>query len=118
MQETTLRLPSREGKPRNAGVTMVIDGGLPTGYFTDIVESFGDLVDVVKFGWGTAIVTDDLQRKIDAVTANGVDFYFGGTLFEKFVIQGRFDAWRAFVDRFGARTIEISNGTIDMSNEQ
>jgi phosphosulfolactate synthase len=118
MQKTTLRLPERDAKPRNAGVTMVIDGGLPIGQFTDVVESFGDLIDVVKFGWGTSIVTDGLQRKIDAVRANGVDFYFGGTLFEKFVIQGRFDDWRSFIDRFGATTIEISNGTIDMSNEE
>ncbi len=118
MQETALRLPERDAKPRSVGVTMVIDGGLPAGQFADLVESFGDLIDVVKFGWGTAVVTDRLQRKIDAVRANGVDFYFGGTLFEKFVRQDRFDGWRAFVDRFGAETVEISNGTIDMSNEQ
>lgn len=118
MQETTLRLPAREAKPRRTGVTMMIDGGLPTRYFADLIESFGDLVDVVKFGWGTALVTDGLQYKIDALVEHGVDYYFGGTLFEKFVVQDQFDAWRAFVDRFGARTVEISNGTIDMSNEE
>ena len=117
MHETTLRLPDRSSKPRTTGVTMMIDGGLPTGQFIDVVESHTDLVDVVKFGWGTSLVTKDLQRKIDAVRANGVDFYFGGTLFEKFLVQDRVDDWRRFVDSFGATTIEISNGTIDLSNQ-
>jgi phosphosulfolactate synthase len=72
----------------------------------------------MKLGWGTSLVTDDLKYKIDALTDANVDFYFGGTLFEKFVSQGRFDDWRRFVDRFGARHVEISNGTIDMSNTE
>jgi phosphosulfolactate synthase len=80
------------------------------------VESHADLVDVVKFGWGTALVTKDIRRKADVARAHGVDFYFGGTLFEKYLVQGRFDEWRRFVDAFGATTVEISNGTIDLSN--
>jgi phosphosulfolactate synthase len=118
MRETTLDLPARESKPRQAGVTMVIDGGLPSRYFADLIESHGALIDVVKFGWGTAIVTDGLQYKIDALKGSGVDFYFGGTLFEKYLVQGRFDDWRDLVDRFGAHTVEISNGTIELSNER
>jgi phosphosulfolactate synthase len=65
---------------------MMVDGGLPTRQFQDIVESAGEFLDFVKFGWGTAIVTTDLQRKIDVLRDAGVDFYFGGTLFEKFVL--------------------------------
>jgi phosphosulfolactate synthase len=117
MHNTTLRLPNRSSKPRTNGLTMMIDGGLPTGQFIDVIESHPDLVDVVKFGWGTALVTKDLQRKIDALRAHEIDFYFGGTLFEKFLVQGKFDDWRTFVDAAGATTVEISNGTIDLSNE-
>jgi phosphosulfolactate synthase len=116
MRETTLRLPDRSSKPRTNGLTMMIDGGLPTIQFVDVIESHPDLVDVVKFGWGTALVTKDLQRKIDALRANSIDFYFGGTLFEKFLVQGKVDDWRRFVDSAGATTVEISNGTIDLSN--
>jgi phosphosulfolactate synthase len=97
---------------------MVIDTGLPTHYFSDLVSSFSELVDVVKFGWGTALVTDDLKYKIDALRDVRVDYYFGGTLFEKFVSQGRFDDWRRFVDRFGCRHVEISNGTIELTNTE
>ncbi|WP_243062021.1 phosphosulfolactate synthase [Humibacter sp. RRB41] len=118
MHRTSLTLPGRQSKPRSRGRTMMIDGGIPTAQFIDIIESHSGLVDVVKFGWGTALVTAQLQHKIDAVLANDVDFYFGGTLFEKYVSQDQFDEWRAFVDGFGARTVEISNGTIALSNER
>ncbi|WP_211218004.1 phosphosulfolactate synthase [Humibacter albus] len=118
MFQTPLALPARQSKPRTSGRTMMIDGGIPTAQFIDIVESHGSLIDVVKFGWGTALVTDQLRWKIDAVRRNGVDFYFGGTLFEKFVSQGLFDDWRRFVDDFEAGTVEISNGTIALSNDR
>ena len=96
---------------------MMIDGGLPMGQFKDILESNAELVDVVKFGWGTSLVTAGLLDKTQAARANGVDFYFGGTLFEKFLVQGQFDDWRRFVDHWGAKTVEISNGTIELTNE-
>jgi phosphosulfolactate synthase len=99
-------------------MTMVIDSGLPTRQFTDILSSFSELIDVVKFGWGTSLVTDDLKYKIDAVEDHGVDFYFGGTLFELFEVQGRLDDWRRYCDRFRCRSVEISNGTIPMSNDR
>jgi phosphosulfolactate synthase len=97
---------------------MVIDGGLPTHYFVDVVGSFSGLIDVLKLGWGTSLVTDDLKYKVDALKDANVDFYFGGTLFEKFVSQDRYDEWRRLCDRFGCRHVEVSNGTIDMSNTE
>jgi phosphosulfolactate synthase len=118
MFQTALTLPARQAKPRSRGRTMMIDGGIPTTHFIDLVESHGDLVDVVKFGWGTALVTAQLDYKIAALIANGIDFYFGGTLFEKFVSQDLFDDWRRFVDEAGAHTVEISNGTIALSNDR
>ena len=94
---------------------MMVDGGLPTRSFQDIVESGAEYLDFVKFGWGTAIVTNDLRRKIDVLDDLGVDYYFGGTLFEKFVLQDRFDDYRDFCQRYGCRFVEVSNGTIDLS---
>jgi len=118
MHATTLTLPDRETKPRTAGITMVIDTGLPTHYFSDLVASFSGLIDVIKLGWGTALVTADLKYKIDAMKEAGVDYYFGGTLFEKYISQGRYSDWRRFVDRFDCRFVEISNGTIDLTNSE
>jgi phosphosulfolactate synthase len=117
MNPNSLELPERQAKPRSAGVTMIMDGGLPTSYFVDVVESFGDMIDVMKLGWGTSLVTKDLRYKVDALDAAGVDFYLGGTLFEKFLWQNRFDDWRRLLDSLGCRFVEVSNGSIPLSNE-
>lgn len=118
MNPTTLRLPSRTVKPRHTGQTMVIDGGIPPAYFTDLVSSAAEYIDFVKFGWGTAIVTSSLRKKIDALTANGIGYYLGGTLFEKYVLQGRFEDFRALCLEYGCEHVEVSNGTITMSNQE
>jgi phosphosulfolactate synthase len=118
MNNSTLQLPPRAPKPRQSGLTMAIDGGLPFGTLRDIVASAAEYVDFVKFGWGTAIVSCELGAKIDLLNANDIDYYFGGTLFEKFVLQGRFDDFRAFCERFSCKYVEASNGTIDLSNQE
>ncbi|MFD4249198.1 phosphosulfolactate synthase [Amycolatopsis thermoflava] len=99
----------------NTGVTMVIDPGLPTGAFTDLVTSHGDHIDLLKFGWGTALVTRDLHRKIAVLHEAGIGCYFGGTLFEHYLVRDRLDDYLAFVDDAGATHIEVSNGTIPLS---
>jgi phosphosulfolactate synthase len=99
---------------RPHGITMVIDPGLPTAAFTDVIESHGQLIDLVKFGWGTALVTKDLDRKTAVLKDAGIGFYFGGTLFEHFVWTGRLADYLAMVERFGATHIEVSNGTIPL----
>jgi len=114
--EPALDLPWRPSKPRASGLTMVIDGGIPSRMFEDAITSGSAFIDMVKFGWGTALVTRDLQRKIDCLHANGIRFCFGGTLFEKFVLQDRFESFLAFCHRFGCDFVEVSNGTIPMSN--
>jgi phosphosulfolactate synthase len=113
--EEELDLPRRQPKPRRAGITVLIDPGAPTALFEDIIDSHGPLIDFVKFGWGTALVTRELERKITCLRRSDVDFFFGGTLFEKFVLQGRFDGFRSFCFRHGCRWVEVSNGTIPMS---
>jgi phosphosulfolactate synthase len=118
MISTTLRLPERAVKPRSTGLTMVIDTGIPLAAFTDMIEFSADYIDYVKFGWGTAIVTGTIQDKIDVLNAHGIGFYFGGTLFEKYVLQDRFEDFRQLLQRYGAESAEVSNGTIAMSNEE
>ncbi len=115
MRPTALELPVRASKPRTKGHTMMVDGGLPTRYFEDLVQSGAEFLDFVKFGWGTALVTKDLQRKIDVLDEAGVDYYFGGTLFEKFVLQDRFDDFRDLCQSYALRFVEVSNGTISLS---
>ena len=94
--------------------TMMIDPGLPTGAFTDVITSHGEFVDIVKFGWGTALVTKDIDRKIGVLREHGIDFYFGGTMFEHYVWTGRLGEYLAYVRRHGATHVEVSNGTIPL----
>ncbi len=117
MSADGLSLPARQGKPRTTGLTMMIDTGLPERLFADVIASAAAYVDLVKFGWGTALVTPTLQAKIDALHEHGVDYCFGGTLFEKYVAQGRFDDFRELCRTHGCRHVEVSNGTIDLANE-
>jgi phosphosulfolactate synthase len=118
MNQSALHLPRRAAKPRNTGLTMVIDGGIPLWYFTDLVSSAAQYIDFVKFGWGTAVVTSDLRAKIKVLSTRDIGFYFGGTLFEKYVLQDRFDDFRKFCLEHRCQHVEVSNGTIPMSNSE
>jgi len=118
MNPTALRLPSRATKPRSTGLTMVIDGGITQQLFADVVSSTPEYIDFVKFGWGTAVVTGGIRKKIDVLREHGIGFYFGGTLFEKFVMQERFDDYKRFCVEYGCEHVEVSNGTIMMSNAE
>jgi phosphosulfolactate synthase len=118
MNPTALTLPARAAKPRRAGLTMMIDGGIPQAHFADIVSSAAEYIDFVKFGWGTAVVTSNLQAKIDVLRDCEVGYYVGGTLFEKYVRQGRFEDFRKFCADYGCEHVEVSNGTIELSNSE
>ena len=118
MNPTALTLPTRAAPPRKTGLTMVIDGGIPPRHFADLISLGGEYIDFVKFGWGTSVVTGCLSEKISVLSEQGIGFYFGGTLFEKFVLQGRFEDYRRFCVGHGCAHIEVSNGTIDMSNTE
>jgi phosphosulfolactate synthase len=118
VNDTALHLPQRSVKPRHRGITMVVDGGMPLGTLRDVVDSAAEYLDFVKFGWGTAVVSVELGAKIELLRRSGIDYYFGGTLFEKHLLQGRFDDFRRLCDRHGCRHVEVSNGTIDLSNPE
>ncbi len=113
-----LALPARQPKPRTHGLTIVVDGGLPTAHFRDVTSSFSDSIDLVKFGWGTSVVTPDLREKIAACAQASIGFFLGGSLFEKSLVQGRFDEFRRFCHDLGARHVEVSNGTVDLGEEE
>ncbi len=97
---------------------MIIDRGVSLRNFVDLVESFGDHFDFVKFGWGTSVVTKNFETKLDVLRDANIDFYLGGTLFEKYVAQDRFDEFRDLCSGYGCRYVEVSNGTIDISNDE
>ena len=116
MDSLFLELPDREVKPRRRGLTMTIDNGIAHGAFADEINTAAPYIDVVKFGWGTALVTPDIERKFEVLRDLGIGYYFGGTLFEKFVRQDRFESFLTLCRLCDCRFVEVSNGTMPMSN--
>ncbi|MFC2949783.1 phosphosulfolactate synthase [Virgibacillus sediminis] len=116
MKKTELELPVREAKPRKNGLTILIDNGAPVQSFKDVVNSSSDYIDMVKFGWGTSLVTHFLQQKIECLKDNNIGFFFGGTLFEKFLSQDKIDQYYNYCQEYHCTHVEISNGTINLSN--
>lgn len=110
-------IPERPKKPRNFGLTMVMDKGLSLSEAEAMVESGADYIDFVKFGFGTSLITNKLEEKIKLYKQAGIRPYFGGTLFELFIIRGMFDDFCKFVDKYKLDLAEVSDGSMDMDND-
>ena len=107
-----LDLPPRSVKPRSAGLTHVLDRGLSVAAVDGLVEVAGPYIDIVKLGWGTAVVTDNLHAKLDRYRAHGIPVVLGGTLTEVALSQKRTDGLVAWLRELGLGHVEISDGTI------
>jgi phosphosulfolactate synthase len=90
----------------------VIDRGLSVAEVDGLLEVAGEIVDVVKLGWGTAVVSSNLKPKLERYSAHGVPVVLGGTLTELAIRQGRVDGLVAWLRELGLRHVEISDGTI------
>ncbi|WP_027409546.1 phosphosulfolactate synthase [Anoxybacteroides tepidamans] len=118
MSDSALLLPIRESKPRNRGITILIDNGVPLNYFKDTIDSNENFIDFVKFGWGTSLLTKHIEEKIACLKENDIQFFFGGTLFEKFCSQGKVEDFYHYCKTYGCKYVEISNGTINLTNKE
>lgn len=105
-------LPERSVKPRSAGVNMIMDKGLSLREAENLIERSGDLIDLLKLGFGTAIVTNNLKEKIKLYQDANIKVYFGGTLFEAFYVRGMLEDYLRLVDDMGLDTLEVSDGSI------
>lgn len=113
-----LSLPDRAAKPRSIGITAIIDPGLGAHALIDLVESAGDYIDFVKFGWGTGLLVGNINAKIDILKNAGIDYWFGGTLFEIAHKQNRLDDLCRWIEERGAKHLEISDGALELAHEE
>ncbi len=111
-----LTLPNRTQKPRTDGLTSILDNGLPAALLEAYIKSSAGYIDYVKFGWGTALVSIDIQEKIRCCEENQIGFYLGGTLFEKYYHENKLDCFVNLCKSLGCQTVEVSNGTIPLGN--
>ena len=117
-QFNMIGIPERPAKPRQDGLTLMLDKGLAVRQVEDVLDVAAEYIDLVKLGWGTAVITPGLARKLAAYRAAGVPVYFGGSLFEAFYMRRQFDTYQRLLDEFGIRYVEVSDGTLDISREE
>ena len=117
MVEEFLGLPMRPAKPRERGWTHVIDKGMTLVEVAGMIETAGDYVDIVKLGWGTSYVTDNLTEKIALYQAHGIPVMCGGTLLEAAIARGRVEEFRRWTSQNGFTHVEVSDGTIELERE-
>jgi phosphosulfolactate synthase len=113
-----LDLPERSPKPRERGLTHVLDKGLSCAEVDGLMEVAGDAVDIVKLGWGTALVTANLEAKLERYAAHGVPVVLGGTLTEIAIRDDRLDGLVAWCKDLGIAHVEVSDGTIALEAER
>jgi phosphosulfolactate synthase len=111
-------LPERPVKPRKSGLTMVMDKGLSVREAEDFMSVGSEYTDFVKLGFGTSIITPGVERKISIYKNAGVVPYFGGTLFEAFVVRNMFSEFVSLLDRFGIDMVEVSDGSYDIEHDK
>jgi len=111
-------LPERTVKDRDSGLTMMMDKGLSLIEAESFVQSSAEFTDLVKFGFGTALINNQLKEKVKLYKSAGLKPYFGGTLFELFIIRGMYDEYRKFVSNSGLELLEVSDGSILLEHDE
>ncbi|MCX6294302.1 MAG: phosphosulfolactate synthase, partial [Sphingobacteriales bacterium] len=106
------QIPERTIKPRVNGITMVMDKGLSIEEARNLMSVGHPHIDVVKLGFGTAFVTPNLKEKLAVYREYNMPVYFGGTLFEAFLIRNQFEDYIAVCKEFGVSYMEVSDGSI------
>ena len=111
-------IPERELKPRDNGITMVMDKGLSIRQCEDLIESSGKYIDFVKLGWSTSYLTENLKEKIKIFRDANIVVYFGGTLFEAFLIRDQLDDYVKVLKKYNLKYAEVSDGSITISHKR
>ncbi|WP_018611045.1 phosphosulfolactate synthase [Segetibacter koreensis] len=112
------QIPVRTPKPRKYGITMIMDKGLSVVEAENLVSVGSPHIDIIKLGFGTAFVTPNLQQKIEVYQKAGIAVYFGGTLFEAFLIRNQFEAYIKMMRDFGITYVEVSDGSITIPHAE
>ena len=112
------QIPERKSKPRHSGVTMVMDKGLSIGEVKNFLSISHPFVDIVKLGFGTAFVTPNLREKIEIYQSYNLPVYFGGTLFEAFLIRNQFQDYINICKQYNISYMEVSDGSITIPHAE
>lgn len=109
-------LPNRTSKPRNIGLTMVMDKGLSLREVEDLLSNSSTLIDLVKLGFGTSVVTPRIEEKINLYHQANIPVYFGGTLFEAYLVRNQLNDYLRLLDKTNITYVEVSDGSINIDH--
>ncbi len=112
------QIPERTQPPRSNGLSMVMDKGLGVAEVNNFLSVAGSYVDIVKLGFGTAHVTGKLREKLEVYRQNNIPVYFGGTLFEAFLVRNQLEDYISSLKDYGITLVEVSDGSISIPHEQ
>jgi phosphosulfolactate synthase len=112
------QIPERTQQPRTSGLTMVMDKGLSITEVENFLSVSGPHVDIIKLGFGTSFVTPNLRKKIEVYQSHNLPIYFGGTLFEAFLVRNQFDDYIAVCKDYGINYVEVSDGSISIPHAE
>ena len=118
MNFTLPYLPERPAKPRESGITMMMDKGLSIRQVEDFLSANAELTDLVKFGFGTSYLTNNIEQKIKLYKEAGLKIYLGGTLFEAFIVREMFDDYVKLLEKLKLDCVEVSDGSIVMPHDK
>jgi phosphosulfolactate synthase len=118
MNFSLTQIPERTKQPRQYGLTMVMDKGLSLRDAENFISVGAPHTDIVKLGFGTSFVTPNLRAKIELYQQHNIPVYFGGTLFEAFVIRNQFDDYIAMCKDYKIDVIEVSDGSIEIPHSE
>ena len=113
-----LGLPKRPGKPRSSGLTHVIDKGLNLREIEGLFDTAGAFVDIVKLGWGTGYVTNNLEKKIALYRHFETPVVCGGTFFEAVYARDKIEEFKGWLTEYRFSHVEISDGTIEIPRDR
>jgi len=113
-----LYLPDRTTQPREMGLTMMMDKGLSTRQIEDFLSVSSNYTDLIKFGFGTSVVSKNIKEKVALIKQVGIRPYLGGTMFELFYARNQITDYFKLVNKLGIDTIEISDGSIVINHEE
>lgn len=112
------QIPDRLQRPRSSGITMIMDKGLSVNDAQNFLSVTHPHVDMIKLGFGTSFVTPNLTEKLEIYRSYDIPVYFGGTLFEAFLIRNQFEDYLKVCKQYGISYMEVSDGSITIPHAE
>jgi phosphosulfolactate synthase len=112
------QIPDRTAQPRQSGLTIISDKGLSIAETENLLSVASMHIDMVKLAFGTALVTPSLKEKIELYQSYNMPVYFGGLLFEAYLIRNQLNDYIKLMETYDLNYIEVSDGAINISHQQ